>query len=115
MAAKVYLPCIGGISTKRYAEMAQRSRLLETEMTQTGARVTVCETHLDAARARTLADYLLDLAGRVPGGRLEVDLGNVRDLGPGYLGTLMSVERKLRAGGWQLTITGVTGGLFESP
>jgi hypothetical protein len=37
----------------------------------------------------------------------SLDLGNVRDLGPGYLGTLMSVERKLRAGGWQLTRTDV--------
>ena len=94
---------------------AQRSRLLETVMTRSGARVVVYETHLDAARARTLADYLLDLAARVSAGRLEVDLSNVRDLCPGYLGTLMSVERTLRAGGWQLTITGVTGGLFESP
>jgi hypothetical protein len=85
---------------------AQRSRLLETEMTRTGARVVVCETHLDAARARILTDYLLDLAGRVPGGRLDVDLGNVRDLCPGYLGTLMGVGRKLRAGGVQLTLTG---------
>jgi anti-anti-sigma regulatory factor len=87
--------------------VAQRSRLLETEMTQAGARVTVCEKHLDAARARALADYLLDLAGRVPGGRLEVDLGNVSDLCPGYLGTLMSVDRKLRAAGGQFTLTGV--------
>jgi anti-anti-sigma regulatory factor len=87
--------------------VAQRSRLLETEVTQAGARVTVCETHLDAARAQTLADYLLDLAARVPGGRLEVDLGNVSDLCPGYLGTLMGVDRRLRAAGGQLTLTGV--------
>ena len=87
--------------------VTQRSRLLETEMTRAGARVTVCEPHLDAARARTLADYLLDLAGRVPWGRLEVDLGNVRDLCPSDLGTLMGVERRIRAGGGHLTLTGV--------
>jgi hypothetical protein len=94
--------------------VAQQSRLLETALTRTGARVTVCATHLDAARARTLTDYLLDLAGRLPGGRLEVDLGNVRDLSPGYLGALTAVGRKLRAGGGQLTLVGGTGEVFEA-
>jgi hypothetical protein len=94
--------------------VSQRSRLLETVMTRTGARVIVYETHLDAARAWTLADYLLDLAGRLPGGRLEVDLGNVRDLGPGDLGTLTAVGRRLRTGGVQLSIVGVTGEVSEA-
>ena len=54
------------------------------------------------------------MAGRVPGGRLELDLGNVRDLGPGDLGTLTAVGRRLRTGGVQLSLVGVTGGVFEA-
>jgi anti-anti-sigma regulatory factor len=94
--------------------VAQRSRLFEAEVTQAGARIVVCEPLLDAARAQTLADYLLDLAGRVPGGRLEVDLGNVSDICPCYLGTLMGVGRMLQAGGGQLTLLGATGEVFEA-
>jgi hypothetical protein len=94
--------------------MAQRSRLLEAEITQAGARVVICEPRLDGGRAQTLADYLLDLAARVPAGRLEVDLGNVSDLCPGYLSTLMGVDRKLRASGGQLTLLGITGAVVEA-
>ena len=74
-------------------------------MTRIGARVVICEKHLGATRVRVLADYLLDLAGRLPGGRLEVDLGNVRDLCPGDLGTLLALDRRIRAGGGHLSTT----------
>ena len=93
--------------------VAQGNRLLEAEVLETGARVLVCETNLDAGRAHALTDYLQRLAGKLPGGRLEVDLGNVRDLCSSCLGKLIALDRRLRAGGGHLSLIGVGGEVLE--
>jgi anti-anti-sigma factor len=93
--------------------VAQRTRLLEAEMRESGARVVVCETDLDAAKGQALAEYLLALAGRLPAGRLEVDLGLVRGLCSSCLGKLIGLDRRLRANGGRLTLLGVRGEVSE--
>ena len=89
------------------------NRLLEAEVVEGGARVVVCETHLDAVRAQALGEYLLDLAGRMPGGRLEVDLSGVRDLCSSGLGKLVALDRRLRAAGGRLTFREVNAAVYE--
>jgi anti-anti-sigma factor len=84
------------------------SRLLEAEVSENRARVYVRETSLDAPRAHALSDYLLALAARLGGGRLEVDLGGVRELCSSCLGRLIALDRRLRAAGGHLSLVGVT-------
>jgi anti-anti-sigma factor len=93
--------------------LAQRTRLLEAEVVETGARVVVCDTDLDAAKGQALAEYLLALAGRAPGGHLEVDLGHVRGLCSSCLGKLVGLDRRLRANGGRLSLLGVRGEVSE--
>ncbi len=88
-------------------------RLLEAEVRGGVARVFVRETELDAARAQALGDYLLALAGRLGGGQLEVDLGEVRGLCSSGLGKLVALDRRLRAAGGRLTFLGVTSPVYE--
>lgn len=91
----------------------QGHRLLEAEVLENGARVVVCETHLDAGRAHALTEYLVSLVNRLPGGQLEVDLCNVRDLCSSCLGKLIALDRRLRAGGGHLSLIGVGGEVLE--
>src|SRR5262245_7393527 len=92
----------------------QRTRLLEAEVRETGARVVVCETDLDATKGQALTEYLLALAGRVPGGQFEVDLGRVRGLCSSCLGKLIGLDRRLRASGGHLSLLGVREEVFEA-
>src|SRR5207248_3211350 len=77
--------------------------LLETEWTESGARVVVHDPHLDTVKALAVGDYLLALAGKLGRGRLELDLGNVHYLCVSCLGNLISLARRLRASGGHLT------------
>jgi anti-anti-sigma factor len=93
--------------------VTQRTRLLETEVWENGVRVVVCDTDLDATKGQALAEYLLALAGRLPGGKFEVDLGHVRGLCSSCLGKLIGLDRRLRANGGHLTLLGVRGEVSE--
>jgi anti-anti-sigma factor len=89
------------------------NRLIETEWTEGGARVVVYQPHLDTSRSLVLGEYLLGLAGRMSGGRLELDLGNVRYLCVTCLGKLVALDRRLRAGGGRLTLLDVAPAVYE--
>jgi anti-sigma B factor antagonist len=73
----------------------------------------VYDPHLDTLKARAVGDFLLALAGGLGGGRLELDLGNVRYLCATCLGRLITLDRRLRAAGGRLTLLGVTPAVYE--
>jgi anti-anti-sigma factor len=90
------------------------NRLLPwTEAVEGGARVIVREAHLDTWRAHALGEYLLALAGRVNGGLLEVDLGEVAYLCATCLGKLIALDRRLRALGGRLALLNVAAAVYE--
>ena len=85
--------------------MVQKKAQLVVE----GTRVVVDATHLDAAGVEALRDFVLGL-----GGRLEVDLGNVRSLCITCLGKLFALDRRVRAAGGHLTLLDVTPDVYEA-
>jgi anti-anti-sigma factor len=69
-------------------------------------------THLEAPSVEALGEHLLALADRL-GGRLEVDLGNVRSLSDTCLGKLIALDRRLRAAGRRLALLHVPPAVYE--
>jgi anti-sigma B factor antagonist len=86
---------------------------LGIEAVDGGTRVVVQDTHLDAANAQALGAHLLVLAGRVGGGRLEVDLVNVCSLSDTCVGKLIALDRRLRAAGGSFALLNVRPEVYE--
>ena len=68
---------------------------------------------LDEQNTGSVGEHLLALAGGLPAGRLELDLGNVTYLNSSALGLMLRLHKTLRNRGGRLVVSNLAPQVYE--